>query len=386
MDATFYKVNYMDTLTKPNPIPQVWQIKVEPHPQGWETVAYAGKEGGKMRRTSHGVFPQETDADFKANSKMKKKTDGGYLLSRTEAMNNPVFLPMLASATKGKPEVLENADYPVMVQRKFDGLRGLATFNPDGSIKFVSRKNNEYTIPIPKIRQEIAFMGGRLSNQLSDDIILDGELYVEPSDLDFNTANGLIRTSADSMDAEKERQQDLIKYRIYDFFDPQNPNLNYIQRHQILEDSLGPLGVQQFDKIVLTQNHIANNPQEVKDLALQFQKEGYEGGIVRQDMPYQVDKRNKALLKVKFFMDEEFQIVNFTDGDTPSSKGLVKWVVMTPEGKIFNVSMNAPHELQREYFQNGEKYIGSDLTVEFETYSPDGIPMKPRGKAIRNYE
>ena len=284
---------------------------------------------------------------------MKKKTDGGYLLSRTEAMNNPVFLPMLASATKGKPEVLENADYPVMVQRKFDGLRGLATFNPDGSIKFVSRKNNEYTIPIPKIRQEIAFMGGRLSNQLSDDIILDGELYVEPSDLDFNTANGLIRTSADSMDAEKERQQDLIKYRIYDFFDPQNPNLNYKQRHQILEDSLGPLGVQQFDKIVLTQNHIANNPQEVKDLALQFQKEGYEGGIVRQDMPYQVDKRNKALLKVKFFMDEEFQIVNFTDGDTPSSKGLVKWVVMTPEGKIFNVSMNAPHELQREYFQNG---------------------------------
>ena len=117
-----------------------------------------------------------------------------------------------------------------------------------------------------------------------------------------------------------------------------------------------------------------------------LQKEGYEGGIVRQDMPYQVDKRNKALLKVKFFMDEEFQIVNFTDGDTPSSKGLVKWVVMTPEGKIFNVSMNAPHELQREYFQNGEKYIGSDLTVEFETYSPDGIPMKPRGKAIRNYE
>jgi hypothetical protein len=99
-----------------------------------------------------------------------------------------------------------------------------------------------------------------------------------------------------------------------------------------------------------------------------------------------VDSRNKALLKVKFFIDEEFEIVDWTDGDTPSSKGLVKWVVMTPEGKTFNVSMNAPHDIQREYFQNGEKYIGSDLTVEFERYSPDGIPMKPRGKAIRNYE
>ncbi len=59
---------------------------------------------------------------------------------------------------------------------------------------------------------------------------------------------------------------------------------------------------------------------------------------------------------------------------------------MTPEGKIFNVSMNAPHDVQRQYFKDGANYIGSDLTVEFETYSKDGVPMKPRGKAIRDYE
>ncbi len=386
MDETLYKVSYLDA---PDGKVQVWRIRTVPtttggygHGYDWEVIAEAGQQGGKMRETSHGVFADKDAAEDKARSKMKEKTDNGYQSSLSDAQNNPIFLPMLAFSTKNKDgsvkeEVLNGLNFPVMVQRKFDGLRGIATVNPDGSIKFVSRKNNEYTVPIPQIRKEIASM-----KNLPDDIILDGELYAEPSDLDFNVANGLIRTHAKSMTPEKEDQQKHIKYRIYDFFDPDNPDLTYKERYAMLGKWITP----PMTSLVLTKNYVADNTQEIKDLATRFVKEGYEGGIVRQDMPYQVDKRNKALLKVKFFIDEEFQIVDWTDGDTPSSKGLVKWVVMTNEGKTFNVSMNAPHDIQREYFQNGEKYIGSDLTVEFERYSKDGIPMKPRGKAIRDYE
>ena len=162
------------------------------------------------------------------------------------------------------------------------------------------------------------------------------------------------------MNPEKEAQQKHIKYRIYDFFDPNNPGLTYKERYAMLGKWITP----PMTSLVLTKNYVANDTQEIKELAERFVKEGYEGGIVRQDWPYQVDKRNKALLKVKFF----------------------KWIVMTSDGNIFKVSMNAPHEEQRKLFENGEKYIGSELTVEFERYSKDGIPMKPRGKAIRNYE
>ena len=386
MDETLYKVNYLNA---PNGKVQVWRIFTNTTPTvgsrfgiDYELIAEAGQQGGKLRKTSHGKFQNIDDAEFKGRSKMKEKTDRGYQPSLSDAQNNPIFLPMLAFSTKNKDgslkeEIFNALKFPVMVQRKFDGLRGIATVNPDGSIKFVSRKNNEYTVPIPQIRKEIASM-----KNLPDDIILDGELYAEPSDLDFNVANGLIRTHAKSMNPEKEAQQKHIKYRIYDFFDPDNPDLTYKERYAMLGKWITP----PMTSLVLTKNYVANDIQEIKDLAERFVKEGYEGGIVRQDMPYQVDKRNKALLKVKFFLDEEFQIVDFTDGDTPSSKGLVKWVVMTPDGNIFHVSMNAPHDVQRKYFEEGEKYIGSDLTVEFERYSQDGIPMKPRGKAIRNYE
>jgi len=380
MDERLYKVNYMKA---PNGKVQEWRIRTVGLTGGdWEVIADAGQQGGKMRETSHGFFADKDSAEAKARSKMKEKTDKGYQPSLSDAQNNPIFLPMLALSTKKgdgslKEDVFKSLKYPVMVQRKFDGLRGIATIEPNGSVKFVSRKNNEYTIPLPEIRREIA----SISN-LPDDVIIDGELYAEPSDLEFNVANGLIRTHAGSMNPEKEKQQEHIKYRIYDLFDPNNPDLTYKQRYALLEKWITPA----MTKLVLTKNYSAANMAEVKALAETFVREGYEGGIVRQDWPYQVDSRNKALLKVKFFIDEEFEIVDWTDGDTPSSKGLVKWVVMTPEGKTFNVSMNAPHDIQREYFQDGEKYIGSDLTVEFERYSPDGIPMKPRGKAIRNYE
>ena len=383
MDETLYKINYMDA---PNGTVQKYRIYTVTTGTGKTTIhelfADAGQQGGKMRTTLHGNYAQYGDAELKARSKMKEKMDRGYQASLSDAQDNPIFLPMLAMATKNKDgsvkeELLDALDFPVMVQRKFDGLRGIATINPKGNVDFVSRKNNPYTIPIPEIRKQIASM-----KNLPDDVILDGELYADPSDLDFNTANGLIRTHADSMNAEKENQQKYLNYRIYDFFDPNNPDLTYKQRYSMLKNWITPA----MTHLVLTENHMAKDTQEIKALATQFVNEGYEGGIVRQDWPYQVDKRNKALFKVKFFLDEEFEIVDFTDGDTPSSKGLVKWVVMTTDGKIFKVSMNAPHDIQREYFNEGEKYIGSDLTVEFETYSEDGIPMKPRGKAIRNYE
>jgi ATP-dependent DNA ligase len=380
MDERLYKVSYLDA---PDGKVQVWRIRTVALAGGdWEVVAEAGQQGGKIRETSHGVFADKDSAEAKCRSKMKEKTDKGYQSSLSDAQNDPIFLPMLAVSTKNrdgflKEEVFNALKFPVIVQRKFDGLRGIATINPDGSIKFVSRKNNEYTVPIPQIRKEIASM-----KNLPDDIILDGELYAEPADLDFNVANGLIRTHAKSMTPEKEAQQKHIKYRIYDFFDPNNRDLTYKERYAMLGKWITP----PMKSLVLTKNYVANDTQEVVDLAERFVRERYEGGIVRQDWPYQVDKRNKALLKVKFFIDEEFEIVNFTDGDTPSSKGLVKWVVMTPEGETFKVSMNAPHDEQRKLFENGEKYIGSDLTVEFERYSKDGIPMKPRGKAIRNYE
>jgi|TARA_R110002074_G_scaffold74173_1_gene169919 ATP-dependent DNA ligase len=384
MDKTLYR-------QRDNGEIKTWRIWTEQDGSDWKVWSEsASSETAKKAKTHRDTLSSLDDAEKKANSILKKSAfDKGYQLSRDDAINKPLFLPMLCAKTSGDNEpfdmgIFNNLPYPVIFQRKFDGVRGIATVLSDGSVRFTSRTLNETPAPMPHIKKEIANLN------IPDGIFLDGELYVHGSDADFDTAKGWINTGITSSsygrnERDTPNHQDLIKYRIYDFFDPAKPNLPFEERYALLEQWLDPNST----NLVLTTNYTVNNFQEMYDLAVGFTKEGYEGGIIRiLGVPYKEGaKSKKAMLKMKFFKDEEFEIVGFTDGDTPSSKGLVKWKCWSEKGQAyFDVSMNGSHDLQRKYFQEGDKYIGSDLTVQFEDYSKDGIPKKGRGKSIRLYE
>ena len=392
MDETLYRLRNNGEI-------KTWRIWTEQDGNEWKIFSEsASSETAKKTKTHKGTVATEADAEKKARSMMKKSAyDKGYQKSRDDAINKPLFLPMLAHATKGKKEgeafdrkILDNLPFPVYFQRKFDGIRGIATVLPDGTVRFTSRSLNETPAPIPHIKQEIANL------KIPDGIFLDGELYVHGSDADFDTAKGWINTEEKSNsyaqhEMETPNHQDLIKYRIYDFFDPNQPDLTYEQRYELLSQWLDP----NSKNLVLTENFVVNNFDEMFELGSKFHyDEGYEGGIIRiLGVPYkQGAKSKKTMLKFKFFRDEEFEIVGFKDGDTPASKGLIIFKCWSSEAEkkgknpLFDVKPNGTDEQRRKWFEEGEKFIGSDLTVEFEEYSKDGIPKKPTGKSIRTYD
>jgi len=386
MDETLYRV-------RDNGEIKTWRIFTQQDGSEWKIFSEsASSETAKKTQTHKGTYDNLAEAEKKANSMMKKSAyDKGYQRSRGDAINKPLFLPMLAAGTKSKIEgemfdmnTMNALPYPVYLQRKFDGIRGIATILSDGSVRFTSRSLNETPAPMPHIKKEIANL------KIPDDIFLDGELYVHGSDADFDTAKGWINTEEISSSFARHENhtpnhQDLIKYRIYDFFDPNSPDLSYEERYSLLETWLDP----NSKNLVLTKNYKVDDFQEMYDLAVGFTKEGYEGGIIRiLGVPYRQGAKSKStMLKLKFFKDEEFEIVGFEDGDTPSSKGLIKFICWTEKGQTtFTVKPNGTDEQRRGWFQEGEKFIGSDLTVEFEEYSKDGIPKKPTGKSIRTYE
>ena len=392
MDETLYRMRNNGEI-------KTWRIWTEQDGNEWKIFSEsASSETAKKTKTHKGTVATEADAEKKAQSMMKKSAyDKGYQKSRDDAINKPLFLPMLAHATKSKNEgemfdrkILDNLPYPVYFQRKFDGIRGIATVLSDGSVRFTSRSLNETPAPIPHIKQEIANL------KIPDGVFLDGELYVHGSDADFDTAKGWINTEEKSDSyAEHEREtpnhQDLIKYRIYDFFDPSQPDLTYEERYELLEQWLDP----NSKNLVLTKNYTVNNFDEMFELGSRLHyDEGYEGGIIRiLGVPYKQGAKSKStMLKFKFFRDEEFEIVGFKDGDTPASKGLIIFKCWSPEAEkrgknpLFDVKPNGTDEQRRKWFEEGEKFIGSDLTVEFEEYSKDGIPKKPTGKSIRTYD
>ena len=58
----------------------------------------------------------------------------------------------------------------------------------------------------------------------------------------------------------------------------------------------------------------------------------------------------------------------------------------TPEGLTFRARPRGTREARTEQYQNGNDYIGKQLTVRYQELTDDGVPRFPVGITIRDYE
>ena len=325
---------------------------------------------GKQGRDAKG------QAMFELESKVSKKRDEGYFDTIQEAKDTLVVLPMLALDFNKRSH---DVSYPAIGQRKFDGVRCMASINPDGSVSLKSRKGKEFP-HMNHLRQQIASLKG-----IPDGAFLDGELYSDT--LTFQEVVGLVRR--ETLKAGDEDKLKQISYRLYDMLDPDDRKAGFQKRYDGLKKILGigmPFLPQPPKNLILTKNFELDNKEDVKKYHDQFVKEGYEGIMIRnKDGEYGINKRSKHLQKFKEFFDQEFEIVGYEEG-TGNDAGTVIWVCMTENGDLFKTRPRGTREERTEYFDNGDDYIGATLTVRYFEMTDDGIPRFPVGIAIRNYE
>lgn len=319
---------------------------------GKKTTTAGVKCIGKQKRTN------AEQASFQLNAKLNKKKDDGYLDDMEKAKTHVIMLPMLAhSYTKRS----HNITFPCIVQRKFDGVRCFAM--PDG--RLLSRKGKEF----PHLNH--------LKNNLNR-LVYDGELYSD--DMTFQELVGLVkRVTLKPGDDEKMK---LIKLRVYDCYDPERPLADFFPRSCTVEETSlrFPSGWEAVE------NFTVNNEDDIYRLQKQFIEEGYEGAMVRNHKgAYALGKRSANLQKVKTFMDDEYQIVGFEQA-VGNDVGTVIWVCQGPTTTPFRVRPRGTREQRREWFTNGNSYIGKMLTVKYQELTDDGIPRFPVGISVRDYE
>ena len=319
---------------------------------------------GKQGRDAKG------QAMFELESKVSKKRDEGYFDTIQEAKDTLVILPMLAlDFNKRKHDI----SYPAIGQRKFDGVRCMASINPDGSVSMKSRKGKEFP-HMEHLRKQIASLKG-----IPDGAFLDGELYSDT--LTFQEVVGLVRRETLKPGDEDKLKQ--ISYRLYDMLDPDDRKAGFQKRYDGLKKILGSNPPK---NLILTENFQLNDEADVKKYHDQFVKNGYEGIMIRnKDGEYGINKRSKNLQKYKVFFDQEYEIVGYEEG-TGNDAGTVIWICMTENGDLFKARPKGTREERAEYFDNGDDYIGATLTVRYFELTDDGIPRFPVGVAIRNYE
>ena len=326
------------------------------------------------------------------------------------------FLPMLAqtfdpadlAAGTKKKKVIK---FPCFVQPKLDGLR---------CVSYVTRTADDATAVCLQSRTGAFFTGlphiaAALRPYLSQhpNIVIDGELYTDQ--MPFEELAGLIKkkkiTESDVARLKK------VKYHVYDIYDYTRHDMPYSERLGLLAGAVRRCGCVANDAfhssgtpvagaassgrmlrsadttvvatedaaaaVVLVRTEKVAVLAEFRQLFAEFVEVGYEGIMLRNAAGvYRANYRSNDLQKYKEFLEDEYRIIDFTQGEGRDA-GAVIWVCETADGKEFSVRPRGTMEQRRDWFNDGASYIGKNLTVVYQELTEEGKPRFPIGKAVR---
>jgi ATP-dependent DNA ligase len=304
----------------------------------------------------------EQQAILMVDMEKGKKLRNNYFYTITEAKNNKQFKPMLAHKYEDK---FSKMDFPVASQPKLDGARCNAML-VEGEVKIYSRSCKEY-VSCPHISEALTEY---LSNNPS--IILDGELYNHDLKHDFEQIMSLIRQTKPQT-RDFERSKELVQFHIYDIYDKNMPELSFGGRFL----TINSLKINN-ESIKFVPTYTAKTQEDLDSLYQSYTEQGYEGQMVRNwYSSYKVDGRSSDLLKRKEFYDNEFEIIEFEEGEAAWAGKAKKVYVKLDNGNVCGCGIRGSFDYCEELFKNKDKYVGKLATVRYFEETKDGMLRFP---------
>jgi len=330
-----------------------------------------GKNVGKANETS----PIE-QATKEIEALYRKQIEQNYFEDISE-IDNYWLEPQLAKVYKDYPDYLDFSK-GVIIDHKLNGVCCLATAKG-----CFTRKNKQF-FTIPHIEQALkpifeafphAYLHGELFNP---DLVRNlGDLVEIVS---------VTRKLKDVTPELLEKSRKIVQFHLYDgynFASVKQDSTTYGRKNgltQLVKDLNSPY-------IKITPWCVSASMEEAEDIYRKYVKIGGEGIILRKfGAPYQ-HKRTKDLLKYKKQETEEFEVVELEEGDG-NWKGKAKAAVCKlPNGTTFKTNLEGDQAKQAKAWKNRNSYRGKMITVRFQEYSPDGVPLIPYSDlTVRDYE
>lgn len=311
----------------------------------------------------------ETSAEAQATAEVEAayvlKGKKGYLPTMEAAVTSDRFQCMLAEKYEDR---LEGIDFSteVWAQPKLDGIRCIA--NAEG---LWSRAGNRI-VAVPHIEEAL-----RPLFLAYPDLILDGELYNHELKNDFNTIVSLVKKLKPTAE-DLERSAEMVQYWIYDA--PSTSSFSQRYWRGVVASIELPECANWVETIKV------QSLQGGDAVYLMHIEDGFEGTMYRVGVgPYE-NKRSKCLLKRKERMDEEFEVLQIEEG-VGNAAGMAKIahlriVLPTGEESSFKADICGTREECTRLLRSRDNLIGASATVEFQSYTPDGIPRFPKLKIV----
>jgi ATP-dependent DNA ligase len=362
------------------------------------TYVYKGKNIGRANETN--VFCQALRDAYSIHLRHLRRAQPARVT------------PMLARVARDDDRAWTREVY---VQRKYNGLRALATLDrATQSVILYGRRGLIFT-GFPYIKQEIA----RIIASLRDtrQVYLDGELYKHG--LPLQTISGIARRGAtigaatngsstigaatngsSTMGAATNGSstQDL-NYVVYDVFFARDTEADDTLFSERLA-SLRAIASLNLRAVIVAETFTCvgeSRAQDVRNLYARFLREGYEGAIVRLDAPYDhsgaSEYHSPNLLKLKPLFDAEFTIVDYARAEKGRAKGALLFVCETAGARFLVTptgSIDTRKRMAREFARATTRgrtvfdthWRGKPLIVMYEELSTRGIPQRARTDGI----
>jgi DNA ligase-1 len=336
---------------------RIWYYELGTPPLEGHYRTISGLLNGNKITSSWTYCPprsQDTAADqayFNAESLRNKKLKMDY----KESVND-IDEPRHSFIKSMNAQPYVGWEGPCYVQPKLDGMRCLA--NKNG---LWSRLNNRI-ISVPHIEGALKEFFNTWPH-----IVLDGELYNHELYDDFNTIMSLTKKTKPSME-DLDRSRRLIEYWIFDMFDMDNPKLTFSKRWGwLIKELFGAID----EPIVKVLTQRITSEEQLSINFMELLQNGYEGQMVRYDMPYD-QKRSSYLLKRKEMQDEEFRLIDIEEGQG-NWTGYAKIAICeTIDGKQFGAGISGTQEFNAKLLREKKKYQA--VTIKYQALTPDGVP------------
>jgi ATP-dependent DNA ligase len=270
-------------------------------------------------------------------------------------------LPMLAE--KYAPHKKKVA-FPGFVQPKLNGVRCLALWDQDDNcVVLVSRGGKTYFIPHIEKQLKPFF-------QTNPHIILDGELYCHGKRLQH--ISGAARREKDA--------PEWLEYHVYDMISDAHQSERLVQASAnvfILRSQWGAKDIH------FVQPYSISSHEQIKEWHDSFVMNGYEGAMYRNpNGKYGVSFRVTDLLKVKEFIDEEFEIVGCkTDPDKTVGESFVFILKNDLNDETFEARPTGSVRDKETWYSRIDSLLGKKATVRYQERTAKELPHQGHVRA-----
>lgn len=345
---TLYKVTktgatQTHSITITNNTYTVTQGQLDGKTQSYLTTC-SPKNVGKANETS-GAEQAIKEAQALWESKLKK----GY--TQTCGIPTTSQLPMKVKCYQNQ---VKNVVFPCYSTPKLNGVN--ATFTLANNTLILTSRGGELYKSLPHLESDIK----RILTTLKTDRIA-GELYIHGEHLQDIT----------SYVKSQKPESSLLEFHIFDL--PNVPG-TYEQRLKVLQTIKSTA----FVKLIpSTLCHSHDDINSHFKLCISY---GFEGTVIYNSSAlYEYNVRSSNIFKYKQAQSAEYQVVDYTT----DKSGFPLLICKITNDLTFTVKPSGTAEQRKQLLNILPTKLGEYYTIEYETLSKNGTPLKPVGIAFR---